>query len=253
MNVLIVESKNDEYFVEALVRNNKSKTNAVSIDEYKYYSLSSEEKLATTIENVFNEAIKKGTDKVGIILDLDNKTKTNKISLINNSIKKALAVMPDSVFDNLLSDINKFETVTLNEETEIKVACYFTNVDGKGELEDILKAIVPKDANTVFADCLYEGWKNCFENKGKKLVRSGESGGDITDKELKKLWVDFYKRFDTLNKKERKQAEKNTEWKTVMLGRVDSKGKTIAARGKQIFNLDATILDNLKDFIKMFD
>ena len=78
------------------------------------------------------------------------------------------------------------------------MACYFTNVDGNGELETLLKEIKKKDS--TFADCLLEGWQDCLIQKGKKVVTRGQQG-DITDKELLKLWVDFYKRYDTLKKR----------------------------------------------------
>jgi hypothetical protein len=115
-------------------------------------------------------------------------------------------------------------------------------------LETILKEIAHKD-NAVFADCLLEGWQTCFEAKGKKIAKKGEVGGDITDKELLKFWVDVYKRFDTLKKGERNQE--TTDWKGIWLG-YESKGKKIAERGSQNFDLDSPLLAEIKTFLALF-
>jgi hypothetical protein len=74
-------------------------------------------------------------------------------------------------------------------------------------------------------------WKNCLTNKGKKIGQKGEQC-DISDKELLKLWVDFYKRFDTLKRNQR--DEKNTDWKGIMRGKKGEKLKKV--RGEDIFD-----------------
>ena len=247
MNVLIVENANDQYFVEALAKKVSVENKVVHIDDYKHCSLS-EPKLTETIQNQLLD-VNRGVSKIGIILDIDDETIDKRLSLINKCLKQALLntgnIPPNNV---LLTGINEFIAISVTGIT-VKVACFFTNVDGQGELETVLKAIKTKDS--PFADCLNEGWRQCLESKGKKIGRRNDTC-DISEKEILKLWVDSYKRFDTLTKTQRKQSEKNTDWKGIMLG-VTKEGKTIEARGEEIFNLDSEILNELKEFLRMFD
>ena len=245
MNILIVESENDEYFVQALVNKISIDNKVCSIDEFKHSSLS-KEKLQIQIASALRDVNRgDGVSKIGIILDMDNSNQKDRISLINSSLNQALIDLNYVVPEVLLEDVNTFITIPIDSELNIKIACYFTNVDGHGELETILKEISTQES--IFADCLEEGWINCITHKGKNIVGSNEQG-DITHKEILKLWVDFYKRFDTLKKANR--GEKYTKWKGIMLG--DS-ANNVVARGENIFNLDAPILSELKSFLGLFD
>lgn len=84
-------------------------------------------------------------------------------------------------------------TTVDEEEIALQLACHLIHLEGKGELETLLKAIKTKPS--PYADCLAE-WRRCLEEKGKT----------VTDKEFGKYWVNNYIRFDTCTKKERKQA-----------------------------------------------
>jgi hypothetical protein len=194
MNILIVESHNDQYFVQALA-NNMSKNNDVwQIDEFKHSNLEAQ-KLKTVLADALTT---REVTKIGIMLDIDNSNKLSRIDLINRCLEKSMADCDFIKLETKIEDTGKPVNIKLTEEKEAQIACYFTNIEEKGELEDVLKKIASQKAD--FANCLFEGWKECFEKKGKKIVEKGESGGDITDKELVKLWVDFYKRLDTLKK-----------------------------------------------------
>jgi len=86
------------------------------------------------------------------------------------------------------------------------------------------------------------------------VVGKGQSG-DISHKEILKLWVDFYKRFDTLKKKNRNFE--NTDWKGIWTGETqeNKRGETKTlktVRGKDIFDLDSPILDDLRNFLSLF-
>ena len=96
------------------------------------------------------------------------------------------------------------------------------------------------------------GWKTCLEleENNKTIGKRGEQC-DISEKELLKLWVDFYKRFDTLKRKDR--DKKNTDWNGIMLGIKNEEGESEKARGKEIFNLQSDKLNDLKSFLNMFD
>ncbi|MFO0213838.1 MAG: DUF3226 domain-containing protein, partial [Pseudanabaena sp.] len=186
-NILIVESENDQYFIEALVNqvlsSDTSDTNICKIDEYKHSSLD-ETKLTTQITNSLLDANKNISTKIGIILDIDNSTEQERIDLINKCLEKSFneCVYPQP---NKLTKTKEFVSCQTNYNLEIQIACFFTNIDGQGELETVLKAIKTKES--TFADCIYTGWQNCLISQGKKLGKRGEPC-DISDKEILKLW-----------------------------------------------------------------
>lgn len=250
MNILIVESHNDGYFVQALINKlNQPETTTYSIDEFKYSSVS-EKSLRIQIESALTT---RGLAKIGVILDLDEESIDSRIALINSAYIAAYQNIYNESPPNLLSKVSTFIDVPIDEYITIKLSCYFTNVDGSGELETVLQKI--KNKESVFADCLLKCWQPCIEKNGKKIAKKGETG-DISDKEILKLWVDFYKRFDTLKKKDR--GEKTTDWKGIWLGELSKPNdegvfEKINDRGKDIFNLDSPILDEFKKYLHLFD
>jgi hypothetical protein len=127
-----------------------------------------------------------------------------------------------------LAPIQDINTLTLQkiENYTFEIACYFTNVSGQGELEDLLKALA--NQTTDYADCL-EVWKTCLENKGK----------EISSKDFTKLWVNFYIRWDTCTKKDMAQAGK----KCVL---------DYAIQNKDIFDYSSPHLEDVKRFFKLF-
>jgi hypothetical protein len=242
MNILIVESENDQYFIEALAK--KSENQIWHIDKFEHSNLD-EKKLSTKIGSALTTD---GVQKIGILLDMDEATEKDRIALINRCLKKAFQDNFDEIISVTLSKTSEFVTVYKDEFTPVQISCFFTNVNEKGELETILKEIAKE--NAVFANCLLEGWKTCFEEKGKKIAKKGEQG-DITEKELLKFWVDVYKRFDTLKKGERNQE--TTDWKGIWLGYKIKKGdEKIEERGSKIFDLGNEILNDLKIFLALF-
>lgn len=250
MNILIVESKNDQYFIEALVKKmlTEQKTKVLAIDKYVYSSLD-EKQITTQLETALTT---KEVSKIGIILDMDNENEENRLSLINRCLNKALENTYEENFEISLNAVNQFFTISINEYNSVQIACHFTNVDGRGELETILKKIKTKDSS--FVNCL-DTWVECIKQKNKTVVNKGETG-DITHKEILKLWVDFYKRFDTLTKKQRKQAEKNTNWQGIWTGQFSNRKGEITklktTRGTDIFDLNHECLTDLRDFLHLF-
>lgn len=246
-NILIVESENDQYFIEALVEQVlSSDINVCKVDEYKHSSLD-EKKLTIEITDSLTAANKNIFTKIGIILDMDNSTEGERIGLINkclgNSFNECGYAKP-----NQLTRTKEFVSCQTNDGSEIQVSCFFTNIDGQGELETVLKAIKTKDS--TFADCIYTGWLKCLGNNGKKYGSRGETC-DISDKEVLKLWVDFYKRFDTLTRKDRNET--NTDWRGIITGLTKNKKQLKEARGIEIFDLNSQKLNDIKSFLKMFD
>ncbi len=246
MNILIVESENDQYFIEALVKNFSDETDIFRIDEYRHSSLD-EKKLTTQITNALTD-ISRGVSKIGVILDMDDSTKESRIGLINRCLEKSFSDSGYPKIDALLTETNKFIACQIDDYLTVSISCFFTNVDGKGELETVLKEISSQPS--IFADCLYEGWLRCLNDKNKKYGKKGEPC-DISDKEILKLWVDFYKRFDTLKRTDRDQ--KNTDWKGIMIG-ITKEGETLSrARGNEIFNMNHEKLNDIKEFLRMFN
>ncbi len=219
-NVLIVESENDKYFIESLTEYlNISEvdidTPICSIDDYECLNGLSKAKLERKLRELQTDIEKRGIEKIGLILDADKEGVEKRIELINEALK---------VIDKELK-MTRYNHFIKSESLEIEIACYITNVAGYGELETVLKKIKSKES--PFADCLSD-WKNCLEEKNQS----------IKDKDFDKFWVNTYQRFDCCTKKEQKQA-----------GR---KCNPEASMKKDIWNFEHSVLDGLKEFLKLF-
>lgn len=249
MNILIVESENDQYFIQALVNFlNNTDTEVCCINDFKHSSV--DEAGSELKIQIGSALLLRGVSKIGVMLDMDAQTLDNRIKLVNKALDAALKenFSTDVKISKPIERTNEFIDINKDELLTVKFACYFTNIDGQGELETLLKEI--KSQDSVFADCLLEGWQTCLKEKGKKIVGRDESG-DITHKEILKLWVDFYKRLDTIKKG--KRNENTTNWKNICLGTVDKKKKIIPPTVKDIFKLDHEKLNELTTFLKLFN
>jgi hypothetical protein len=224
-NRLIVESKNDQYFFQAIIKylNFEIEVDYINISEEDYRCLdgSDHQKIKNLLNDLKAEIQKNDIQKVGIILDIDNNSVTDKILLINECIKNVFLT------DVQLSGIKDFISIPIDDENSIDFACYFTNIDGKGELETVLKTI--KSQKSIHADCL-ESWRNCLQ----------EHDEIISDKDLNKFWISNYLRFDTCSKEDRKKAGKKCGLQYVM------ENKT------HIWNFEHSSLQELKDFLRLF-
>jgi hypothetical protein len=254
MNVLIVESENDEYFIEALIAQlRQQQTDVCSIDFYRHSSLSPK-KLTDVLTTALTDVTGRGVRKIGVILDLDDDTVENRLNLVNQCFKNAFKELIDNDLDKLLTSTGEMINIKIDEYITIQFACYFMNVDGNGELETVLKAIKKKDS--IFADCLVDSWQPCFEAKGKKLQQKKGEQADISNKDITKLWVDFYKRFDTISKRDDRTAQK-TDWKGIWTGETApnkyGETKKLKPRGADIFDLNHVKLADLNQFLKLFN
>ncbi|MCF7971346.1 MAG: hypothetical protein K9L22_09315 [Methylococcaceae bacterium] len=171
-NLLIVESENDQYFIEALVaRINvhiKIDSPVCLIDEYE--CLGGISKLENKLNALKSQVLKEGIDKIGIIFDADEAGVEQRTQQIQEKI--------DLVF---------------GESPELKFSIFILNKDGQGELETLLKAI--KSQASPMADCL-EAWQACFATKNKALKQ----------KDFDKFWIQVYQRYDCCTNQEQKQA-----------------------------------------------
>lgn len=224
-NILIVESKNDQFFLQAIIcRLNFNIEVAppiiISEDDYRSMNGLNPTKLKDALKDLKADIEKGKIDRVGIVIDIDDQQESDRISFINECIQD---VFPESP---LLEEVKKFINVTL-DDINIQLACYFTNVDGRGELETVLKNIKNKDS--VYANCL-ESWKDCLKSHGK----------EIKIKDFDKFWVSVYLRFDTCSKREKKQAKSKCSFEYAM------------ANKPEIWDFENPILNDLKEFLQMF-
>lgn len=135
-NILVVESKNDKFFLNAIIdylNFDIDITEPILIEESDYLSMDG--------------------------LDLDDQSEENRVAFVNNCLQ---AVFP--VCQPLLK-VNEF--INLNfEDFDVQLACHFINVNGTGELETVLRSV--KSKVSVFADCL-DSWKDCLQGQGKTI------------------------------------------------------------------------------------
>ena len=226
-NKLIVESDNDKHFLQAIIRHLNSNIEVASPimilddDDYKSMNGLDHKKLKDALNYLKGDIQKGKIERVGIVIDIDNEEESNRIDLVNQSIQE---VFPGS---SSLTEVKKFINITF-DGFDFQLACYFTNVDGKGELETVLKEI--KNQNSDYADCL-NNWKDCVESRGKEEIKT---------KDFDKLWVRIYIRYDTPSKKQKQKAATRCTFKYVMRERTD------------IWDFEHPTLNDLKEFLQMF-
>lgn len=225
-NIVIVESKNDKIFMQAMVEKLNCDIQLASpiyIDDYQSLEGLSETELTKALKNLERKIDRKDIEKIGIIIDIDNCSEQERLELVNKCIK--------SVFEaESLSSTKQFIDICTDFGTNAKLACYFTNVGGRGELETLLKEI--KATDSPYADCL-KSWQSCIENQGK----------EINQKDFDKFWVSIYLRYDTCSNQEQKQAGR----KCSMSG-----FDYVMEHKKDIWDWDNPALDDLKDFFRLF-
>lgn len=232
-NLIIVESANDKYFVEAFIE--KLNLNNIEVGQpicniYDFNCLGGIGHLKARL-NVLEFD---NYNKIGIILDADEVGIEKRIELINESLK--------SVCNDV--QIDKINHLYRSEALDLEIACYITNVTGKGELETVMKEI--KSEDSTYADCL-NAWRDCLESK------------DITikDKEFDKIWVSHYLKYDTCLGKDKKQKSKkcsnelinNTENTEEIENNLKSNDFTIK---KDIWDFNHSALSELKKFLQLF-
>lgn len=222
-NILIVESHNDQYFIQALLdhlqlQNFKFNNPICAIDDYECLKGLDKEKLKMALGRLKNRLLKPQdeiVEKIGIIIDLDQDTVENRLKLVNSAIQEVFAT------ELTIPQVNHWITVPVDSEVQVSISCYFMNVDGKGELETVLKTI--KCKISTYANCLAQ-WRKCIETENK-----------LTDKAFDKFWIQVYQRFDCCDKKEKYQADENCNFQ--------------ASLKKGAYDLDSPILDTLKKFL----
>ena len=221
-NILIVESENDQYFAEAVIDHLKYRDiriNPPIIDHFETMRGLDHHKLVGALLTAKRESLKgTGPRKIGIMIDLDNRGVQDRLSLVNQAVLEALKPTEQ------IESIGQFINVDLDKKKHAKVGCYFTNVDGKGDLETVLRRIKSKES--LQADCL-DSWRECIGPEA------------ISDKNFDKLWVQFYQRWDCCKGRDRNQAARKCDNK--------------ASMNKGIYDYDHEILTGMRAFLKYMD
>jgi hypothetical protein len=241
---IIVEADGDQYTFEAIIKYIKlqekiSVTATPDIDwtpiskEKDYPSKALIKGLKELIPNIVNEKY----DRIAIIRDIDLDTKSDMLAVVNHALTEAFS---SEAKIQVIEDVNTLVPFTFSqhstgEPVNVQFACYFVHLINEigipqGEMEDILKAISAKPS--PIADCVDKHLPECLEiSKENQLTR----------KQLVKLWINNYQRYDTLTQKLRKDG-KQTTTKYIMENRAD------------IYNFgdeDLPEFSELKAFLKM--
>ncbi|WP_293127404.1 DUF3226 domain-containing protein [Microcoleus sp. bin38.metabat.b11b12b14.051] len=225
-NIVIVESKNDRIFMQAMVEKLNCDIQVekpIYIDDYQNLEGLSETELIKALKNSIRKIDRKDIEKIGIIIDIDNYSEQERLKFVDRCIEPVFKA-------ESLSSTKQFIDICTDYGTNAKLACYFTNVGGKGELETLLKAIKAKDS--PYADCL-DSWKTCLESQGK----------EINQKDFDKFWISNYIRYDTCSNQEQKQAGR----KCSMSG-----FDYVMEHKKEIWDWNNPALDDLKEFFQLF-
>ncbi len=234
MNKLIVESKNDKIFIEALIRHlhihAEVDTPICSIEDFECLNGLSQKKLSIKLEELLDEVAKKGLYKIGVVIDIDEFSTAERLNLVTNSLNQALKNKNIAPIEKGFEKINQFISVPIDETITVEIACFFTNLNGKGELETVLKAIKTQDS--VYADCLL-AWRDCLE----------KGGQSISQKDFDKFWLSNYIRFDTCSKKDKTQSERKCSLQNF---------DYIMENKSTIFNFDSEILTDLTSYLNLF-
>ena len=216
-NLLIVESHNDAFFIERLKNfsssDNNSEQTPVSI---KYRSLDGIDNLKSELKAMKREIQKGNFNKIGIITDADRLGIAGRLAFINESLK------------SITTDLEILESNIWykSEELNAEFSCHVVNIDGFGELENLLKEIKIKPS--PFADCLHS-WRNCLEKNNQFM----------SDKEFYKFWIYVYGRYDCCSKKEKKRAGENCN-------------EEISLKEKELWDFSHPVLNDLKSYLSSF-
>jgi hypothetical protein len=220
-NLLVVESENDKFFIERLKQeitnaNFEVDTPICTITEYECLSGLSPTRLENKLQEIKRDIQKMGLDKIGILIDADNEGVEARVNLVNDAIK---SIDPEL-------NISAMNTWYRSELLNVQISCHILNIDGKGELETLLKTIKSKDSK--HADCL-SAWKNCLANNEKT----------ISDKDFDKFWLTVYLRYDGCTNAEQRQAGRKCNLE--------------ASLKKDLWNFSHSCLDNLIQYLRTFN
>jgi hypothetical protein len=210
-NIILVEGKDDKSFIEYLIKGVEVKPFSVDV-----LGGLSKDSLTKRLDSLKSSFLKTPFEKLGIIIDQDSLTTGERLAFVNECLQ--------GNFNVQLSDNQIFTNLEI-DGIPLQIACYFVNVNGKGELESLLTRI--KTIASPYADCLQQ-WQNCLTEK-------------VSQKEFDKLWVHYYLKYDTATHQERQQAGTYCTLEYSLKAKI------------HIWDFDSPILNELKGFLALFD
>lgn len=210
-NIILVEGKDDKSFIEYLIQSVEVKPFSVDVLEGL-----SKDALTKRLDSLKTGFLKTPFGKLGIIIDQDSFTIEERFAFINECLQEN--------FNMQLSDNQVFANLEI-DGIPLQIACYFVNVDGKGELESLLTRI--KTIDSPYADCLQQ-WQSCLSEK-------------VSQKEFNKLWVHYYLKYDNATHQERQQAGTYCTLEYSLKHKI------------HIWDFDSPVLDELKGFLALFN
>jgi len=231
-NWLVVESKNDQAFFQALVQhlnieNVKFNTPVCHIDDFECMDGLNVKKLTASLRRLRNEFAKTNIRAIGILLDHDGKFQ-QRLDMVNQAGRDAFDC--DLNFTQSSESRNIVLEVSPGDEITLRISFCLVGVGDRGELETVLKAIYTQEA--IYADCL-DAWRDCLKEQDKP----------ISDKDFEKAWLNNYIRYDTCSRKERKQAGRKCSM---------SAFEYVMKNKPAIWDFDHPVLAELKAFLNFF-
>ena len=255
--ILVVESPNDAAFYKKIysmvVKNQEDKVNLIDIikieDLHNFlyddknqrgYSLACLVKKLKLIKRQI-ETSYKDVNHISVIIDIDFPPKEGQIpnKKQDGGRENRLYQISEAINQVFKTQLNFEELgegniikvrINLDEDTELKdfyFSCFLTkNANNEGELEFLLMDLASKKEEAHHANCLFT-WRDCLKVKGI----------NITDKELFKLWIDYYIRYHPASKDEKSNAENKLKFTSVMENKAE-----------EIFNFDNEVLIPYKEY-----
>ncbi|MEY4905193.1 MAG: hypothetical protein RI894_1458 [Bacteroidota bacterium] len=291
MKRLIVESKNDKAFVEALLlhlepNNEVIAKNIVHALDKEGNGTSrglSKSLLEKTLRDTLDEISlnpANGDIQIGILIDADREKNgagiQNRLIFVNEVMNEVFGENPNFIQPCVCK--NDFKTITVEtpdtfETITIQIGCHFVNINGEGELENVLMAIADKD-KAFAANCL-EAWRNCYTEKlahipsnmhitnidsldDKQLVKVWQEFFKIYDvfleQEFDRWYIQFYHKFDTVKRTKRGNSAIDTDFEFIFLGK-ENNGKQVAPRYRDMYDFDNKTCNEFQElcgFLKAF-
>ena len=179
--ILFVEGKNDKGFVKAFINHYfPDKIQFVKIVDMQGIS-----NFPLSLKSESTDIINKPINALGVMIDIDNSTTTEKIEFVNSTFKKV------TLFNGCIFNDSLQTELLINTIKKCNVYLYFVKAsNGKGELIDVLKETNLTEFNV--ANCVV----NCFNKKG-----------DTTPKEVSDDWLHIYLKWDNCNYNERRNSD----------------------------------------------
>jgi hypothetical protein len=228
-NIILVEGFSDIKFFETLVKFEDLKNGTSNLETIQFDEIggSDDSKLEKAIRGLTTDLLKKPIINFGIILDLDEFTKDERLSKIESIFISIFGKDKITTIDN--NNLN----LKVNEFFTIKVSCHFIENDLVTNLELLLKQITTVD--TIAADCL-KNWYDCAIAAGRKVRKS----------DYLKFWREVYIRYDyCADKKLLKHSSENCT--------TEKSFENLFIEGKpQAWDFENTVLDNLKKYLSTF-